>query len=138
MTGKLMRAWMRYRPRRNAATRHADASGRSPRASSMPMINWARLIPRSRAIASSAAQNSGSRAIEVAWPDRLTERFLSTSVFALHRGMIAVGFVGARLGKVLLRLGAAETDPVFRRRRLGVRSKLGLARLVEVDRFGHG
>lgn len=48
-----------------------------PRRSSIRFISPAWVSSSSVATASSTAQNSGSSATEVAWPDRETERFLS-------------------------------------------------------------
>ena len=68
-----------------AATRQAEASGRPARPRSMLTISAARLEFRAAAIASSTAQNSGSSAIEVAWPESRTERFFRVAIRALFR-----------------------------------------------------
>ena len=73
VSGTARAAWAVMAP--HAATRHAEARGRSPRVVSMPAISPARLDARAVAIASRTAQNSGSSAREVAWPARLIERF---------------------------------------------------------------
>ena len=72
MTGPLHQGREAYP---NAATRQAEAKARSPRPLSILTISAARLHPRAAAIASSTAQNSGSSAMEVAWPVSSTERF---------------------------------------------------------------
>jgi hypothetical protein len=45
----------------------------------------AKLAPRACAICSSTAQNSGSSAIDVAWPDRSRERFLRVATPLLYK-----------------------------------------------------
>jgi hypothetical protein len=49
----------------------------------MRPIKPAKLDPSAMAIASSTAQNSGSRAMEVAWPESWTERFLKDPMAGL-------------------------------------------------------
>jgi hypothetical protein len=65
---------------RRANTRQAEASGRSPRPASMRWIRLAMLILSALAARCSTAQNSGSRAREVAWPARLIERFFKLPI----------------------------------------------------------
>ena len=60
-----------------ARSRHAEASGLRPRRSSIRFISPACERPAAAAIPSRTAQNSASRATEVAWPDSETERFFN-------------------------------------------------------------
>src|SRR6185437_11328115 len=77
----VVQAFLRRRPlffcweKARADRRQNEASRLSPRLLSSSAISAARLIRRSLAMVSSTAQNSGSRATDVACPARLTLRF---------------------------------------------------------------
>src|SRR3990167_3594908 len=107
----------------------------------MRWISAARLPLSLAAARSSTAQNSGSKASEVAWPARFTDRFFKlakASILAPGAVQLAAQLFGASGLEGLFGLGAAEPRPVFSGARLVVGLGLGLAGLVQIDDVGHG